>query len=197
VRARCGNSISERRKGPVAALDPPELDDFVVPLTSEGSMDWLAEESDRAWRSDSRSRSDPQVFAAADARMAPQRKGDSDGLFGGMFAARRRTWDRRARFGETRACRLPASCHPPASCRPATFLPPDGGATSGAPEPDRWLSLSDNGDDRLAVAESASKYRRPAVLWLVACGVIGLAARSWRPPLMVAGYEPETAIFDA
>ena len=186
VRARCGNSISERREGPVATLDPPdgELDDFVVPLISEGSMDWLAEES-HALGDLLEVPFGPQVFAAATPEWRPI-DGDSDGLFGGILP-----------LGGGPGIDVPDSGNPgvpptsvvpptgvlpPTSVLPPeTFLPPDGGATSGAPETTGGSLFPTIGAEP-TVSPSPNRHEipEPGVLWLVACGVIGLARRSWR-----------------
>ena len=176
VRARCGNSISERRKGPVAALDPPELDDFVVPLTSEGSMDWLAEES-HALGDLLEVPFGPQVFAAATPEWRPS-EGDSDGLFGGMLPLVGGPGIDVPGSGNPGV--PPTGVLPPTSVvPPGTFLPPDGGATSGAPEPTGG-SLFPTTETTVSPSPNPHEVPAPGVLWLVACGVIGLARRSWR-----------------
>ena len=189
IRARCGNCVSDVKQDNVAAVDPAhgELDEFVVPPTPDSGVDASAADAEAqlgdllqvpfapaalAWLAPGAALLVPDLLG--DDSVAPSRFGGVPPLLPGGAGAG-----------------VEDGGNPDDRPQPPALVPDIPGLSTGAPA-DTPVDTP-TGDVVQTDGETGSNGATPApepeILWLVMCGVAGLASRRLR---RTKDYEPRT-----
>lgn len=187
IRARCGNCVSDVEQENVAAVDPAhgELDDFVVPPTPESGVDAFAADAEEQLGDLLQVPFAPRALAwlaPGASLLAPDLLGGGDLVAPSPFDGVPPLLSPGGPGGG-----VEDGGNPDDRPQPPALVPDIPGSTTGSPSDTLTtgvIARTGDGPGDLtgggSTATGATPAPEPEILWLISCGIVGLASRRLR-----------------